>query len=77
VVIIVTAVVGIYNRERDWSIVNVIILPQLGHIARLNVTERPIHTMVLMVLIENCVSLCHNQENGEASRPKQTRITTE
>jgi hypothetical protein len=37
VVIIVTAVVNIYNRERDWSIVNVIILPQLGHIARLNV----------------------------------------
>jgi hypothetical protein len=36
VVIIVTAVVDIYNRERDWSI----ILPQLGLIARLNVVAR-------------------------------------
>jgi hypothetical protein len=36
----ITAVVNIYNRERDWSIVKVIILPQLGLIARLNVVAR-------------------------------------
>jgi hypothetical protein len=40
VVNIVTAVVNIYNREHDWSIVNVLILPQLGLIAGLNVIGR-------------------------------------
>jgi hypothetical protein len=40
VVNIPTAVVNIYNRERDWSILNVIILPQLGLITRLNVIAR-------------------------------------
>jgi hypothetical protein len=64
-------VVNIYNRERDWSIVNVLIMPRLGLIARLNVIAR---SSAVAQWNSAACSSCHRLSSSSSSSSRHMSL---